>query len=152
MRNAVLVSAVRTPVGKRGGVYKSIYRLDLTTPVVNEALKRAQITSDEVEENIWGNIPLYLTPSRYVWLSADGHVDTGCLTVNRGCGTGLAALTTAGALIKGGFGDIYTCGGVEQDSRNVAYLHNDRPYDGGIPYVNTLYSSPVETYGNPTIR
>jgi len=151
MRNAVLVSAVRTPVGKRGGVYKSIYRLDLTTPVVKEALKRAQITSDEVEENIWGNIPLYLTPSRYVWLTADGDVDTGCLTVNRGCGTGLAALTTAGALIKGGFGDIYTCGGVEQDSRNVAYLHNDRPYDGGVPYVNTLYSSPVEPYGNPTM-
>ena len=151
MRNAVLVSAVRTPVGKRGGVYSGIYRLDLTTPVLQEALNRAQITSDEVEENIWGNIPLYLTPSRYVWLTADGHVDTGCLTVNRGCGTGLAALTTAGALIKGGFGDIYTCGGVEQDSRNVAYLHNDRPYDGGVPYINTLYSSPVEPYGNPTM-
>ena len=151
MRNAVLVSAVRTPVGKRGGVYKTLHRLDLTTPVVQEALNRAQITSDEVEENIWGNIPLYFTPSRYVWLSADGNVDTGCLTVNRGCGTGLAALTTAGALIQGGFGEIYTCGGVEQDSRNVAYLHNDRPYDGGTPYVNTLFSSPVDPYGNPVM-
>ena len=39
MKNAVIVSAVRTPVGKRGGVYKSIYRLDLTTPVIQEALK-----------------------------------------------------------------------------------------------------------------
>lgn len=151
MRNAVLVSAVRTPVGKRGGVYKSIHRLDLTTPVLTEAMKRANITSDMVEENIWGNIPLYLTPSRYVWLTADGNIDTACLTVNRGCGTGLAALTTAGALIKGGFGDIYTCGGVEQDSRNVAYMHNDHPYEGGTPYINTLYSSPVEVYGNPTM-
>ena len=77
--------------------------------------------------------------------------DTGCLTVNRGCGTGLAALTTAGALIQGGFGEIYTCGGVEQDSRNVAYLHNDHPYEGGTAYINTLYSSPVEVYGNPTM-
>ena len=111
MKNAVIVSAVRTPVGKRGGVYKTLQRLDLTTPVVKEALKRANITSDMVEENIWGNIPMYLTPSRYVWLSADGDVDTACLTVNRGCGTGLAAMTTAGALIQGGFGDIYTCGG-----------------------------------------
>ena len=151
MRNAVLVSAVRTPVGKRGGNFKTIQRLDLTTPVVKEALKRANITSDMVEENIWGNIPLYLTPSRYVWLTADGNVDTACLTVNRGCGTGLAALTTAGALIKGGYGDIYTCGGVEQDSRNVAYMHNPRPYDGGTPYINTLYSSPVEVYGNPNM-
>ena len=151
MRNAVLVSAVRTPVGKRGGNFKSITRLDLTTPVVHEALKRANITSDMVEENIWGNIPLYLTPSRYVWLTADCNVDTACLTVNRGCGTGLAALTTAGALIQGGYGDIYTCGGVEQDSRNVAYMHNDHPYEGGTAYINTLYSSPVETYGNPNM-
>ena len=151
MRNAVLVSAVRTPVGKRGGNFKSITRLDMTTPVVHEAMKRANITSDMVEENIWGNIPLYLTPSRYVWLTADGNVDTACLTVNRGCGTGLAALTTAGALIKGGFGEIYTCGGVEQDSRNVAYMHNDHPYEGGTPYINTLYSSPVEVYGNPNM-
>ena len=149
MKNAVIVSAVRTPVGKRGGVYKTLQRLDLTTPVVKEALKRANITSDMVEENIWGNIPMYLTPSRYVWLSADGDVDTACLTVNRGCGTGLAAMTTAGALIQGGFGDIYTCGGVEQDSRPFMYLHNDHPYDGGVPYMNSLYSSPVEKYGNP---
>ena len=76
MKNAVIVSAVRTPVGKRGGVYKTLQRLDLTTPVVKEALKRANITSDMVEENIWGNIPMYLTPSRYVWLSADGNIDT----------------------------------------------------------------------------
>ena len=149
MKNAVIVSAVRTPVGKRGGVYKTLQRLDLTTPVVKEALKRANITSDMVEENIWGNIPMYLTPSRYVWLSADGDIDTACLTVNRGCGTGLAAMTTAGALIQGGFGDIYTCGGVEQDSRPFMYLHNDHPYDGGVPYMNSLYSSPVEKYGNP---
>ena len=149
MKNAVIVSAVRTPVGKRGGVYKTLQRLDLTTPVVKEALKRANSTSDMVEENIWGNIPMYLTPSRYVWLSADGNIDTACLTVNRGCGTGLAAMTTAGALIQGGFGDIYTCGGVEQDSRPFMYLHNDHPYDGGVPYMNSLYSSPVEKYGSP---
>ena len=76
MKNAGIVSAVRTPVGTRGGVYKTLQRLDLTTPVVKEALKRANITSDMVEENIWGNIPMYLTPSRYVWLSADGDIDT----------------------------------------------------------------------------
>ena len=151
MRNAVLVSAVRTPVGKRGGVFKSLHRLDLAVPVLKEAMNRAQITSEEVEENIWGHIPLYFTPSRYVWLSADGYVDTAGLTVNRACGTGLAALATAGALIKGGFGDIYTCGGVEQDSRPVRYLHNKDPYGGGTAYIDSLISSPVEVYGNPTM-
>ncbi len=150
-KNAVIVSAVRTPVGKRGGVFKTLQRMDLTTPVVTEALKRANITGDMVDENIWGNIPQYFTPSRFVWLTAGGDVGTACLTVNRGCGTGLAAITTAGALIQGGFGEIYTCGGVEQDSRNFMYLHNDHPYDGGVPYINSLYSSPEKVYGNPTM-
>ena len=99
MRNAVLVSAVRTPVGKMGGVFKSINRLDMTDAVIKEAIKRAGISSDMVEENVWGNIPLYLTPARYVWLHAGMSVDTACLTVNRGCGTGLSAITTACASV-----------------------------------------------------
>ena len=52
MRNAVLVSAVRTPVGKMGGVFKSIDRLDMTDAVIKEAIARAGISSDMVEENI----------------------------------------------------------------------------------------------------
>jgi hypothetical protein len=48
MRNAVLVSAVRTPVGKRGGVFKTIGRQDLVTPVIQEALRRANIEGKDV--------------------------------------------------------------------------------------------------------
>ena len=107
MRNAVLVSAVRTPVGKMGGVFKNLDRLDLTDVVIKEAIARAGIDSSMVEENIWGNIPRYLTPARYVWLHAGMSEDTACLTVNRGCGTGLSAITTACAMITTGAGDVF---------------------------------------------
>ena len=151
MRNAVLVSAVRTPVGKQGGVFKTLHRLDLTDAVIKEAIARAGIDSSMVEENIWGNIPLYLTPARYVWLHAGMHVDTACLTVNRGCGTGLTAITTACSLIATGAGDVYMAGGVEQDSRRMYYMQNDHPYEGGVPRINFQYSSPKEVYGDPNM-
>ena len=151
MRNAVLVSAVRTPVGKMGGVFKSIDRLDMTDAVIKEAIARAGIPSEMVEENIWGNIPLFLTPARYVWLHAGMSVNTACLTVNRGCGTGLSAITTACAMITTGGGDVYMAGGVEQDSRRYFYLQNDNPYEGGMPRLNFQYSSPKEPYGDPNM-
>ena len=151
MRNAVLVSAVRTPVGKMGGVFKSIDRLTMTDAVIKEAIARAGISSDMVEENVWGNIPLFLTPARYVWLHAGMNVNTACLTVNRGCGTGLSAITTACAMITTGAGDVYMAGGVEQDSRRYFYLQNDNPYEGGVPRLNFQYSSPKEPYGDPNM-
>ena len=149
MRNAVLVSTVRTPVGKMGGVFKSIDRLDMTDVVIKEAIARAGIDPHMVEENVWGNIPRYLTPARYVWLHAGMPVETACLTVNRGCGTGLSAIVTACAMITTGAGDVYMAGGVEQDSRRFFYLQNDNPYEGGMPRLNFQYSSPKEKYGDP---
>ena len=49
MKNAVLVSAVRTPVGKRGGVFKTIQRMDLLKPCILEAIKRAGLEGRETE-------------------------------------------------------------------------------------------------------
>ena len=55
MRNAVLVSAVRTPVGKKGGVYKNQELEDLYRPVIKEALKRVDMDGSQVDEVIFGN-------------------------------------------------------------------------------------------------
>ena len=54
MRQAVLVSAVRTPVGKKGGVFRNTVRQELVTPVVQEALRRANIEGKDVYDVIWG--------------------------------------------------------------------------------------------------
>ena len=150
MRNAVLVSAVRTPVGKRGGVFKTIGRQDLVTPVIHEALRRANIEGKEVNDVIWGAHAEARTPGRYAWLAAGQPVTTPALSINRACGTSLSGLSLAGAFIKGGYGDVYMCGGVEFDSHPVRLVGSSNPYaGGGVNFIKKL-SSP-ERFGNPNM-
>jgi acetyl-CoA C-acetyltransferase len=151
MRNAVLVSAARTPVGKMGGVYKNLQRMDLAVPTIQEAIKRAGISSEEVEEVFYGNMIEFLNPGRYAWLSAGMNIDTACLTINRACATGLTGLGMAGIMIKGGHGDVYLCGGTEMDSRKFFTLHVEKPYSGGGLKIDSKLSSPVNPYGNPSM-
>ena len=150
MRNAVLVSAVRTPVGKRGGVFKTLSRQQLVTPVVQEAVRRAQIDPSEVYDVIWGAHAEARTPGRYAWLASGMPPTTAALSINRACGTSLSGLALAGSFIKGGFGDVYMCGGVEYDSLPVRMLGSSNPFSGGgVNFIKKL-SSP-ERYGNPNM-
>ncbi len=151
MRRAVLVSAVRTPVGKRGGVFsRNVTRQDLATPVIQEALKRAQISGEEVYDVIWGAHAEARTPGRYAWLAAGQPVTTAALSINRACGTSLTGLSLASAFIQGGLGDTYLCGGVEFDSLPVRMIASSNPYNGGnIEFIKKL-SSP-EKFGNPNM-
>ena len=152
MKNAVLVSAVRTPVGKMGGVFRTIQRMDLLVPCMKEAVKRAGLEGreHEIEDNIMGNNPECRTPARYAWLAAGFPVSTPGLTINRACGTALTGLTLAGTMIKGGYGDTYMLGGIEFDSKPMRMLASSNPYEGGgINFVRKL-SSP-EQFGNPSM-
>jgi len=150
MRNAVLVSAVRTPVGKKGGVFRNLSRQQLVTPVIQEAIRRANIEGKDVYDVIWGKHHEARTPGRYAWLAAGQPVTTAALSVNRACGTSLTGLTLAGAFIKGGFGDVYMCGGVEYDSQPVLLVGSSNPYaGGGVNFIKKL-SSP-ERFGNPNM-
>ena len=128
MKNAVLVSAVRTPVGKRGGVFKTIQRMDLLKPCILEALKRANLEGreTEVDDVLLGNNPEARTPARYGWLASGLPVEVPGLSINRACGTGLTGITLAGTFIKGGYGETYLCGGVEFDSKPVYLVNSSR--------------------------
>ena len=152
MKNAVLVSAVRTPVGKKGGVFKSIQRMDLLTPCIKEALKRAGLEGreTEVDDVILGNNPEARTPARYGWLASGLPVEVPGLTINRACGTALTGLTLAGTFIKGGYGEVYMCGGVEFDSKPVYLVNSSNPYAGGGISIVKKLSSPEE-FGNPSM-
>ena len=152
MKNAVLVSAVRTPVGKKGGVFKSIQRMDLLTPCIKEALKRAGLEGreTEVDDVILGNNPEARTPARYGWLASGLPVEVPGLTINRACGTGLTGITLAGTFIKGGYGEVYMCGGVEFDSKPVYLVSSSNPYGGGGISIVKKLSSPEE-FGNPSM-
>ncbi len=152
MKNAVLVSAVRTPVGKRGGVFKTIQRMDLLKPCILEALKRANLEGreTEVDDVLLGNNPEARTPARYGWLASGLPVEVAGLTVNRACGTGLTGITLAGTFIKGGYGEVYMCGGVEFDSKPVYLVNSSNPYAGGGISIVKKLSSP-EAFGNPSM-
>ena len=152
MKNAVLVSAVRTPVGKKGGVFRTIQRMDLLKPCILEALKRAGLEGreTEVDDVILGNNPEARTPARYGWLASGLPVEVPGLTINRACGTGLTGITLAGTFIKGGYGEVYMCGGVEFDSKPVYLVNSSNPYaGGGISIVKRLSST--EEFGNPSM-
>ena len=152
MKNAVLVSAVRTPVGKRGGVFKTIQRMDLLKPCILEAIKRAGLEGreTEVDDVILGNNPEARTPARYGWLASGLPVEVPGLTINRACGTSLTGITLAGTFIKGGYGDVYLCGGVEFDSKPVYLVNASNPYAGGGISIVKKLSSPEE-FGNPSM-
>lgn len=152
MKNAVLVSAVRTPVGKRGGVFKTIQRMDLLKPCILESLKRAGLEGreTEVDDVLLGNNPEARTPARYGWLASGLPVEVPGLTINRACGTGLSGLTLAGTFIKGGYGEVYLCGGVEFDSKPVHLVTSSNPYGGGGISIIKKLSSPEE-FGNPSM-
>ena len=152
MRNAVLVSAVRTPVGKRGGVFRTIQRMDLLKPCILEAIKRAGLEGKETEidDAILGNNPEARTPARYGWLASGLPVEVAGLTINRACGTALTGLSLAGTFIKGGYGDAYLCGGIEFDSKPVHLVASSNPYSGGGISILPKLSSP-DTFGNPNM-
>ena len=152
MRNAVLVSAVRTPVGKKGGVFRTIQRMDLLKPCILEAIKRAGLEGKETEidDAILGNNPEARTPARYGWLASGLPVEVAGLTINRACGTALTGLSLAGTFIKGGYGDVYMCGGIEFDSKPVRLVNSSNPYEGGGISIVPMLSSPA-TFGNPNM-
>ena len=123
MNEAVIVSAVRTPIGKHGGILKSARPDDLAALVISEVLKRANVEPSLVEEVYLGCANQAGEDNRNVArmavLLAGFPTDVAAVTFNRLCASGLAALNAAARAIKAGEGDVYIAGGVEHDSRSV---------------------------------
>lgn len=149
-RDAVIVSAVRTAIGRQGGALASVPAHVFGAEVIKEALKRAQVNPELVEDVILGNV-----------LSGGGNIarltalETGLgthlpgLTVDRQCGSGINAVNLAAQAIWAGDGDIYVAGGVESMSR-APYLM-DRPektYSPVPPKFRKSQLSPKEI-GDP---
>lgn len=118
-REAVIVSAVRTAIGRQGGALASVPAHVFGAEVIKQALVRAGVGADLVEDVILGNV-----------LSGGGNIarltalETGLgirlpgLTVDRQCGSGINAINLAAQAIWAGDGDIYIAGGVESMSRS----------------------------------
>lgn len=124
MREAVILSAVRTPIGKFQGALKSISATQLGSLVVRAAVERAGLTPEQVDETIMGNVisaGLGQNPARQAALGAGLSVEVAALTINKVCGSGLKAVGLAAQGILVGDSEIVVAGGMESMS-NAPYL------------------------------
>lgn len=152
MKSVVVVSAVRTPVGKRGGCLRDLKKPELAGIAMKQALSRVEMNGSEIDDVIYGGIGSveYRGPARHFWLEAGLPIEVPGMTINRACSTSLTGVAMAAAQIMAGFGDTYLVGGVEMDSRPAYVLINDAPYKAGKPVVSNGYFSP-EAFGNESM-
>jgi len=124
MREVVIASAVRTPIGKFLGGLSSFTAPQLGSIAIKEAMKRAGVEGEIVEEVIMGNVlmaGLGQNPARQAAIHAGVNVGAGAVTVNKVCGSGLKAVVFATQAIKLEDADIVVAGGMESMS-NAPYL------------------------------
>ena len=125
-REVVVLSGVRTAIGKYGGSLKDVPPADLAAQVTREAVRRAGVEPAQVGHVVFGNVihteqrDMYL--SRAAAINGGLPVDTPALTVNRLCGSGLQAIVSAAQTVALGEADVAVGGGAESMSRAQYWL------------------------------
>ena len=128
-KECVIVSAVRTPVGSFGGSLKGIPAIDLGAMVVKEAVRRANIPGEAVDEVIVGQVGEVAENgfvARAISLKAGLPETTTAYSVNRQCGSGLQAIADAVMEIQTGFADVVVAAGAESISQLPYYVRDAR--------------------------
>lgn len=125
MRKPVIISAVRTPVGKYMGALRNVPAYDLASLVINEAVKRAGIDPGQVDEVIMGQSYQsgeYVNIARMALLKAGWPESIPGITIDRRCCTGLDVVRLAAGLIQTNQAQVIVAGGVESMSTAEFYL------------------------------
>ena len=140
MREAVVVDAVRTPMGRsKGGMFRNVRAEVLSAEVMNALLRRnPELDPKEIEDVVWGCVQQTLEQAfnvaRFAQLLTPIPKEVGAQTVNRLCGSSMTALHGAVASILAGYGDVFLVGGVE--------------HMGHLPMTHGLDFSPISTKRN----
>src|SRR5919108_2015755 len=120
MRRAVVIEAVRTPIGRahpEKGIYRDVRADDLSADLMKALLERTGVPAAEVEDIHWGCVKQQgeqgYDVARMAALIAGLPVEVGGVTVNRNCGSSLQALNQAAQSIAAGCEDVQIAGGVE---------------------------------------
>src|SRR4029077_781928 len=125
-RNVLVLSAVRTAIGKYGGGLAAVPPCDLAATVVREAVNRAGVQPDDVGHAVFGHVihtePRDMYLSRVAAVNGGLPVETPAFTVNRLCGSGLQAIVSAAQAIKLGDCHVSVAGGAESMSRAQYWL------------------------------
>ncbi len=144
MRDVVIVSACRTAIGDFAGSLSTVTATDLGAQVITEAISRAGIQKEDVDEVIMGCVlphGLGQNPARQSMVRAGLPWDVGAITVNKVCGSGLKAVMLAAQAIKCGDADVVVAGGQEnmnlcpymlKKARTGYRMNNDQVVDGMV--------------------
>lgn len=161
MKPVVITSAVRTPVGNMGGVFRDIPAVELARIVLEEAVRRSRIEKSFVDEIILGQAKQSTDApniARVAALEAGFPEGVPAYTVHRQCSSGLQAILNAVWQIQAGYGDVIVAGGVESMSTAPYYLrgarYGYRSGNGELLDPNTESqprSQPEEIYGSFTM-
>jgi acetyl-CoA C-acetyltransferase len=129
MKEAVIVSAVRTPLGSFNGSLARMGATQLGALVIEAALNRAGIQKNVVNEAIMGMVlpcGYGQNPAKQAAVKADLPWETECFTINKVCGSGLKAVMLAAQAIQTGDADVVVAGGMENMSKAPYYLEKAR--------------------------
>jgi acetyl-CoA C-acetyltransferase len=129
MEDAVIVSAVRTPVGSFGGNFKDIAATELGARAVRAALERAEISGEDVDEVLLGCVlqaGLGQNPARQAAIGAGIPNEVPATTINMLCGSGLKSVAIASQMIRAGDVDVVVAGGMENMTRAPYLLPSAR--------------------------
>lgn len=143
MKEVVIVSAVRSAIGSFGGGLKDVSAVKLGETVAKEAITRAGITPDMIDEAIIGNVlgaGLGQNVARQIIIGAGAPFSVPAMTINKVCGSGLRSVTLAAQIIMSGDGDIVLAGGTENMSR-TPYISDEARWGlrmGNKPMVDYM--------------
>jgi acetyl-CoA C-acetyltransferase len=129
MEDVVIVSGVRTPIGKFQGAYSNLPASDLGAIVIKEAVKRAGLQPEQIDHVVLGCVGQVMEDgyiSRHAAVKAGMPIETPALTVNRICGSGLEAINTAARYIQTGDASIVVAGGAENMTMMPYYVRQGR--------------------------
>ncbi|HEX2208159.1 MAG TPA: beta-ketoacyl synthase N-terminal-like domain-containing protein, partial [Longimicrobium sp.] len=130
----VIVSAVRTPIGKFLGALSTLSAPDLGAIAIREAVKRAGISVDDVAEVIMGNVVqggVGQAPARQAVIKSGLPSTVSALTINKVCGSGLKAVMLAAQSIRAGDSQVVIAGGQESMSNAPFYVYG---YRNGVKF------------------
>ncbi|MDM0617806.1 acetyl-CoA C-acetyltransferase [Clostridium perfringens] len=129
MREVVIASAVRTALGSFGGSLKDVPAVDLGALVIKEALNKAGVKPECVDEVLMGNViqaGLGQNSARQAAVKAGLPVEIPSMTINKVCGSGLRCVALAAQMIKAGDADVIVAGGMENMSQGPYVLRTAR--------------------------
>lgn len=136
MNEVYIVAMARTPIGSMSGALSAVSAVELGKQAIAEAIKRAGITGNDVDEVIMGNVIQANTgqaPARQAALGAGVHVGATCTTVNKVCASGMKAVILGAQSIMLGDKEVVVAGGMESMTNAPFMLDNAR---NGYRYGN----------------